>query len=65
VREQLTINRVSLLPLRFEHAAQVSRLPWHHRDPLDRLIVAQAQCESLPLLTSDAQLEFYGIPIIC
>lgn len=64
LKEQLTLNRVSLLPIRFEHAAQVMRLPWHHRDPFDRLLVAQAQWEQWPILTSDASFRKYGLAVI-
>lgn len=46
------------------HAAEVECLPWHHRDPFDRLLVAQARCEGLTLLTSDRQLAGYDVPAI-
>jgi PIN domain nuclease of toxin-antitoxin system len=48
------------LPLRVGHARQVGLLPWHHRDPFDRMLVAQAQIENLILLTSDAAVQSYG-----
>lgn len=48
------------LPVRADHAARVARLPLHHADPFDRLLVAQAQSEPLLLLTSDAALAPYG-----
>lgn len=53
-----------VLDLRVEHAWQVARLPLHHRDPFDRLLVAQAQVENLPLITHDRQLERYDVRII-
>jgi PIN domain nuclease of toxin-antitoxin system len=46
--------------IRPEHIAVVSRLPWHHRDPFDRLLVAQALVEGITLLTSDRLLARYG-----
>jgi PIN domain nuclease of toxin-antitoxin system len=46
--------------IRPEHLAVVARLPWHHRDPFDRLLVAQAFVEGLTLLTSDRLLARYG-----
>jgi len=64
LKEQLSVNRVSLLPLRFEHAAQVMRLPWHHRDPFDRLLIAQAQWEKCPILTSDGNFRNYDLEVI-
>lgn len=48
------------LPVRSVHAAEVSRLPLHHADPFDRLLVAQALTEPLRLLTADAALRPYG-----
>lgn len=47
------------LPVSARHAARVSTLPQHHRDPFDRLLVAQAIHEPLHLLTADATLEKY------
>ena len=43
-----------------EHARQVGALPWVHRDPFDRMLVAQAECEGLTLLTADEALAGYG-----
>lgn len=51
------------LPVLGPHALQVGALPWHHRDPFDRLLVAQAQSEPMRLLTADEQLLAYGGPI--
>jgi PIN domain nuclease of toxin-antitoxin system len=48
------------MDIRPEHIAVVARLPWHHRDPFDRLLVAQAFVEGLTLLTSDRLLARYG-----
>lgn len=48
------------LPIRREHLGIVQGLPWHHRDPFDRLLVAQSMAEPLMLLTSDALLLRYG-----
>ena len=52
------------LPVSVRHAAQVSRLPPHHRDPFDRLLVAQAISESMLLLTVDKQLAAYSELVI-
>jgi PIN domain nuclease of toxin-antitoxin system len=48
------------MDIRPEHIAVVARLPWHHRDPFDRLLVAQTLVEGLTLLTSDRLLARYG-----
>ncbi len=52
------------LPIRAAHASAVARLPLHHADPFDRLLVAQALSEPLRLLTADAALEAYGEIVI-
>ena len=49
------------LPLTFHHAEQAGNLPMRHRDPIDRLLVAQAQAEGLILVTRDAFIPLYGI----
>ncbi len=48
------------LPVLGQHALHVGGLPWHHRDPFDRLLVAQAAAEPMRLLTANAQLLAYG-----
>lgn len=54
---------VSVLPLEIEAALAVSSLPWHHRDPFDRLLVAQA-ARGHTLVTHDRALEPYGVDIL-
>lgn len=49
------------LPVKGHHAIEVAKLPWHHKDPFDRLLVAQARCEDLTLVTSDRVLSKYDI----
>jgi PIN domain nuclease of toxin-antitoxin system len=46
-----------LLPITLDHAERQASLPWHHRDPFDRLLVAQAQVESMPIVSADAILD--------
>jgi PIN domain nuclease of toxin-antitoxin system len=48
------------LPITCRHAAQLRALPEHHRDPFDRMLIAQATCEPLRLLTHDAALRAYS-----
>lgn len=50
----------SLLPITGEHAVQAAQLPMHHRDPFDRLLVAQALSEPMRLLSNDEILHAYG-----
>ena len=49
------------LPLSLLHAEQAAMLPMHHRDPFDRMLIAQAQAEGLVLVTRDAYIRRYGI----
>ncbi len=48
------------LPLTAAHVHNIASLPWHHRDPFDRMLVAQARAERMRLLTTDEQLAAYG-----
>jgi PIN domain nuclease of toxin-antitoxin system len=55
---------VSGLPVEHRHALAVATLPPHHRDPFDRILVAQSMVESLPVVTADPILARYGIATI-
>ena len=61
VPEQARRNRIDLLPISFAHAVRVATLPHHHRDPFDRLLVAQALVEDLPVVGRDAAFDAYGV----
>jgi PIN domain nuclease of toxin-antitoxin system len=50
-----------LLPITLEHVIAVSTLPFHHRDPYDRLLVGQSLTSSIPLISGDAVLDRYAI----
>ena len=50
-----------LLPISLAHATSVETLPLHHRDPFDRLLVAQSIIEAFPIVSVDAALDAYGI----
>jgi PIN domain nuclease of toxin-antitoxin system len=54
-------NDISVLPLEVRHAAVLSSLPMHHKDPFDRMIVAQAMVEQVPIVSIDEALDAYGI----
>lgn len=64
VREQLSANGFHQLDIEVRHALQVFSLPMLHRDPFDRLLIAQAVVEEVSLLSSDAAIQAYNIPII-
>jgi PIN domain nuclease of toxin-antitoxin system len=53
-----------LLPIRYEHILTLESLPAHHSDPFDRLLIAQAITESLPILTADKIFRQYGAKTI-
>lgn len=52
------------LPIVGDHAVAVRDLPWHHKDPVDRLLIAQARCEGLTLVTADQAISAYDVPIL-
>ena len=56
-------NRITPLPITDSHAFRAGQLPQHHRDPFDRMLVAQAQVEDLALLSNDQQLNVYDVEI--
>ena len=47
-----------------EHALQLALLPLHHRDPFDRILIAQAQVEGLHLMTADRQFKSYPVDLV-
>jgi len=61
---QIEGDGFELLPIRAEHIALVETLPFHHRDPFDRLIVATAIAESMTIITADANIRLYNINCI-
>ena len=60
IREQLEVNGFRLLPVTFEHALAVAALPFHHRDPFDRLLAVQAIDDELSVVSADPVFETYG-----
>lgn len=52
------------LPVTAQHAEQVEHLPWHHRDPFDRLLVAQATIDDRTLVSANRRLAAYGVPLL-
>lgn len=61
---QLSRNDVEVLPMYLRHALHVHALPDHHRDPFDRLLVAQAIVEDVPLVSADPQLSKYAVEVV-
>jgi len=60
---EIAQNRVEPLPIIDLHSFRAGQLPRHHRDPFDRMLVAQAQVESLVLLTNDQKLSLYDVEV--
>jgi PIN domain nuclease of toxin-antitoxin system len=61
LRSLLVANRFQSLPITFEHAEATQLLPFHHKVPFDRLLIAQAQVERLVLITRDAEIRRYDV----
>ena len=58
---EMKVNGIACLPIEPEHCCRVERLPFHHRDPFDRMLVAQVLEEKMRLVTRDRALTRYGI----
>lgn len=63
VPSRMKSSGVDALPLQHSHALQVAALPWHHRDPFDRLLIAQAQVEDIAILSADRNLAPYDVQV--
>ena len=61
IPEQMALNAIESLSVQMSHALHVHTLPLHHRDPFDRLLIAQAQLDNLPILTADPKIALYAI----
>lgn len=61
INNRIRINALTPLPITIAHAVRVADLPFHHRDPFDRLLIAQAMEENVPLLSADENLSAYEI----
>jgi PIN domain nuclease of toxin-antitoxin system len=61
IPQQMRLNGIKLLGIEIEHTAAVSKLPFHHRDPFDRLLIAQAMVEQIPIVSADTAFDTYSI----
>lgn len=64
IQSRTAEDGVTLMPIRLEHVCAAAALPRHHTDPFDRLLVAQAKAERLPLISHDSTLGRYDLTII-
>lgn len=64
IQKEMKINTIQWLPIEMTHCAEVTELPLHHRDPFDRMLIAQAIVEDMKLLSRDSRLSVYAIELI-
>ena len=64
ILKQMEKNRVEMLTIRAAHLTQLESLPPIHRDPFDRMMVAQASAEGMPILSADPALRRYGVRVL-
>jgi PIN domain nuclease of toxin-antitoxin system len=64
IKQEMARNNVRPLPILMTHALHLERLPRHHRDPFDRILVSQSVVEGMPLLSADPQLKNYGAALM-
>lgn len=64
LHELMSLLDLTELPFTIAHAEQLMTLPWHHKDPFDRMLIAQALVDDLPVVTSDRIFADYGVRVI-
>lgn len=61
MEHQVQVNEFEILPIGISHAAAIATLPFHHKDPFDRLLIAQTLVEKLPIISVDQVLDAYSV----
>jgi PIN domain nuclease of toxin-antitoxin system len=61
IPQQLSLNGIELLNIKIDHAAAMAALPFHHRDPFDRLLIAQAMVEKMAVVGIDTAFDAYPV----
>ncbi|NET00111.1 MAG: type II toxin-antitoxin system VapC family toxin [Sphaerospermopsis sp. SIO1G1] len=64
ITQQMSINDFILLDIKITHITVVAKLPFHHRDPFDRILIAQAIVENIPIISADRKFDAYPIQCI-
>lgn len=64
IEEQITVNDFNVLSFNLSHFEQVTKLLFHHRDPFDRIIIAQSISENIPIISYDEMFKFYDIQLL-
>ncbi|NQT13882.1 MAG: type II toxin-antitoxin system VapC family toxin [Planctomycetes bacterium] len=60
-QEGIEGSEMAILPIEVRHAAVLSSLPMHHKDPFDRMMISQAIVEQIPIVSADSALDAYGV----
>jgi PIN domain nuclease of toxin-antitoxin system len=61
ISEYIHVNNFYLLDIKIEHIDLLSDLPFHHKDPFDRLLISQSIIENLPIISKDSLFDFYNV----
>ncbi|BAU12093.1 hypothetical protein LEP3755_26220 [Leptolyngbya sp. NIES-3755] len=61
MRQQIQTNELEILPIEVSHTAAIVTLPFHHKDPFDRLLIAQALIEQIAMISADRIFDDYGV----
>ncbi len=61
IPHQVAINGIEILPINLQHLIALTKLPLHHRDPFDRILIAQAITEDVPIISIDKKFDLYGV----
>jgi len=64
LQEQCGNNQLELLPIKLNHILDLKKLPFHHKDPFDRLLISQTFSESMVLVSSDEFFSDYGVDVL-
>jgi len=64
LQKQIVVNELSVLPIGLRHVTKVADLPFHHKDPFDRLLIAQAITEDMSIISSDPVFHHYSVKIV-
>jgi PIN domain nuclease of toxin-antitoxin system len=64
IENQQRVNRIELLPIQLKHVLELANLPDHHKDPFDRMLIAQAIGEGLILISHDPRMVQYPVQVV-
>jgi PIN domain nuclease of toxin-antitoxin system len=64
VEREVYGNAIEIIKIRSEHLDHLAKLPFHHKDPFDRLMISQSLVESLPMVTRDSVFELYPVQML-